>query len=75
MLYFSRFLNSHFVPSVLFQLEAEDVGPLFKVRVGHDGSGMFDGWFLEKVSKTLITSSGPESVEIEDFWIQCYSVL
>ena len=34
-----------------FQIEADDVGPLLKVRIGHDGAGMFAGWFLEKVIK------------------------
>ena len=33
-----------------FQIEAEDVGPLLKIRIGHDGKGFGDGWFLEKVS-------------------------
>jgi hypothetical protein len=33
-----------------FQIEASDVGPLLKVRVGHDGKGAFAGWFLDKVT-------------------------
>ena len=32
------------------QIEAADVGRLQKVRIGHDGAGMFSGWFLEKVT-------------------------
>jgi len=31
------------------QIEASDVGPLLKIRVGHDGKGSFAGWFLDKV--------------------------
>ena len=32
------------------QIELDDVGPLLKIRVGHDGKGAFAGWFLDKVS-------------------------
>lgn len=31
------------------QVEAEDVGPIQKIRVGHDNSGSAPGWFLDKV--------------------------
>ena len=31
------------------QIEAEDIGPLVKVRVGHDGKGAFAGWYLDKL--------------------------
>lgn len=31
------------------QIEAKDIGPLVKIRAGHDGSGMFAGWFLDKI--------------------------
>lgn len=40
----------------MLQIEAEDIGPLLKVRVGHDGSGAFSGWFLEKVRSILLHS-------------------
>ena len=33
----------------LYQIEADDIGPLLKIRVGHDGKGSFAGWCLEKV--------------------------
>ncbi|XP_030849367.1 lipoxygenase homology domain-containing protein 1 [Strongylocentrotus purpuratus] len=32
-----------------FKIEAEDVGPLSKIRIGHDGAGRFAGWFLGRV--------------------------
>uniref|UniRef100_A0A4W3HXD2 Lipoxygenase homology PLAT domains 1 n=1 Tax=Callorhinchus milii TaxID=7868 RepID=A0A4W3HXD2_CALMI len=32
------------------QIQATDVGKLIKIRIGHDGSGMGDGWYLETVS-------------------------
>ncbi|XP_063957148.1 lipoxygenase homology domain-containing protein 1-like [Lytechinus pictus] len=32
-----------------FKIEAEDVGPLSKIRIGHDGAGRFAGWFLDRV--------------------------
>lgn len=42
---------------VFFQIEAEDIGPLLKVRVGHDGKGMFAGWFLDKVDPITLQCS------------------
>lgn len=33
----------------LEQIEAKDVGSIFKIRIGHDGSGTGSGWYLEKV--------------------------
>lgn len=35
------------------QIEMADVGPLLKIRVGHDGAGMFSGWFLDKVRSSV----------------------
>ncbi|XP_013416715.1 lipoxygenase homology domain-containing protein 1 isoform X2 [Lingula anatina] len=32
-----------------FKIEAADIGPLVKIRIGHDGAGAFAGWFLDKV--------------------------
>ena len=32
-----------------FKIEADDVGPIYKVRIGHDDKGMNSGWFLEKM--------------------------
>jgi len=43
-------INTNF--SMIIQclkIEAADVGPLLKIRVGHDGAGAFAGWFLDKV--------------------------
>ena len=34
-----------------FQIEAADIGRIQKIRIGHDGAGMFSGWFLEKVGR------------------------
>ncbi|XP_042187934.1 lipoxygenase homology domain-containing protein 1 [Callorhinchus milii] len=34
----------------IFKIQATDVGKLIKIRIGHDGSGMGDGWYLETVS-------------------------
>ena len=33
----------------LIKLEIEDVGKLVKMRVGHDGKGSRNQWFIEKV--------------------------
>ncbi|XP_056399217.1 lipoxygenase homology domain-containing protein 1 isoform X2 [Hyla sarda] len=32
-----------------FKIEAVDVGKILKLRIGHDGTGFGDGWFLETV--------------------------
>ncbi len=34
----------------VFKIEADDVGPIYKVRIGHDGAGMNAGWMLESLS-------------------------
>ncbi|XP_060927887.1 lipoxygenase homology domain-containing protein 1 [Limanda limanda] len=33
----------------IFKMNAKDVGKIFKIRIGHDGSGIGSGWFLESV--------------------------
>ncbi|KGL83888.1 Lipoxygenase homology domain-containing protein 1, partial [Tinamus guttatus] len=33
-----------------FKIEAADVGKIYKIRIGHDGTGIGDGWFLESVT-------------------------
>ncbi|KAL6458734.1 hypothetical protein MHYP_G00322060 [Metynnis hypsauchen] len=33
----------------IFKIEAKDVGQIFKIRIGHDGSGIGAGWYLDKV--------------------------
>ncbi|XP_059505870.1 lipoxygenase homology domain-containing protein 1 [Stegostoma tigrinum] len=34
----------------MFKIEAQNVGKLIKLRIGHDGSGLAPGWFLESVT-------------------------
>nr|XP_020662186.1 lipoxygenase homology domain-containing protein 1 [Pogona vitticeps] len=36
--------------SETFKVEAADVGKVYKIRIGHDGTGFGDGWFLETVT-------------------------
>ena len=49
------------------QIEALDVGRVFKVRIGHDGSGVADGWFLDTVYvKRLIMALLPKEEKKED---------
>ncbi|KAM3939741.1 lipoxygenase homology domain-containing protein 1 [Leptodactylus fuscus] len=33
----------------IFKIEALEVGKILKLRIGHDGTGFGDGWFLETV--------------------------
>lgn len=49
------------------QIEAKDVGKIFKIRIGHDGSGIGSGWFLETVDvKHLIMALVPKEKKKED---------
>lgn len=49
------------------QIAAKDVGKVFKIRIGHDGSGIGSGWFLETVDvKHLIMALVPKEKKKED---------
>ncbi|XP_041854417.1 lipoxygenase homology domain-containing protein 1 isoform X1 [Melanotaenia boesemani] len=51
----------------IFKIEAKDVGKIFKIRIGHDGSGMGSGWFLETVDiKHLIMALVPKEKKKDD---------
>ncbi len=53
--------------ATVLQIEAKDVGKVFKIRVGHDGSGIGSGWFLETVDvKRLIMALMPKEKKKED---------
>lgn len=43
------------------------MGKIFKIRIGHDNSGIGSGWFLESVDvKHLIMASAPKEKKKED---------
>lgn len=43
------------------------MGKIFKIRIGHDNSGIGSGWFLESVDvKHLIMASAPKEKRKED---------
>ncbi|XP_065818145.1 lipoxygenase homology domain-containing protein 1 [Labrus bergylta] len=51
----------------IYKTEAKDVGKVFKIRIGHDGSGIGSGWFLETVDvKHLIMALMPKEKKKED---------
>lgn len=51
----------------VLQIEAKDVGKIFKIRIGHDGSGIGSGWFLETVDvKHLIMALVPKEKKKDD---------
>ncbi|XP_054895001.1 lipoxygenase homology domain-containing protein 1 [Poeciliopsis prolifica] len=51
----------------IFKFEAKDVGKIFKIRIGHDGSGIGSGWFLESVDvKHLILALVPKEKKKDD---------
>ncbi|XP_056146384.1 lipoxygenase homology domain-containing protein 1 [Lampris incognitus] len=39
----------------IFKIEALDVGKIYKIRIGHDGKGIGDGWLLESVEIRRLT--------------------
>uniref|UniRef100_A0A8C3PSX0 Lipoxygenase homology domains 1 n=1 Tax=Calidris pygmaea TaxID=425635 RepID=A0A8C3PSX0_9CHAR len=41
--------------------EAADVGKIYKIRIGHDGTGIGDGWFLESVTLKRLASKTKDS--------------
>lgn len=41
--------------SYLTQIEALDVGQIYKIRIGHDGTGVGAGWFVETVEIRRLT--------------------
>lgn len=43
------FLAHYVCDYVLMQMELEDIAPLRKLRIGHDGRGSRPDWYLEKV--------------------------
>uniref|UniRef100_A0A8C4HE08 Lipoxygenase homology domains 1b n=1 Tax=Dicentrarchus labrax TaxID=13489 RepID=A0A8C4HE08_DICLA len=51
----------------IFKIEDKDVGKIFKIRIGHDGSGIGAGWFLETVDvKHIIMALVPKEKKKED---------
>lgn len=44
-----------------WQREAADVGKIYKIRIGHDGKGIGDGWFLESVTLKRLATKTKES--------------
>lgn len=44
-----------------WQVEAADVGKIYKIRIGHDGKGIGDGWFLESVTLKRLATKMDES--------------
>ncbi|XP_055036930.2 lipoxygenase homology domain-containing protein 1 [Misgurnus anguillicaudatus] len=49
----------------IFRIEALDVGRVYKIRIGHDGTGVGPGWFLEKVDvkRLVMAMVKPEKKE------------
>uniref|UniRef100_A0A4W6CCD9 Lipoxygenase homology PLAT domains 1 n=1 Tax=Lates calcarifer TaxID=8187 RepID=A0A4W6CCD9_LATCA len=51
----------------IFKVPGKDVGKVFKIRIGHDGSGLGSGWFLESVDvKHLIMALVPKEKKKDD---------
>ncbi|XP_076859680.1 lipoxygenase homology domain-containing protein 1 [Brachyhypopomus gauderio] len=50
----------------IFKIEAKDVGKIFKIRIGQDGSGFCAGWFLEKVDVKYLVMALVKKEKKED---------
>lgn len=50
----------------LEQIEAKDVGNIFKIRIGHDGSGIGAGWYIEKVDLKYLVMAMVRKEKKED---------
>ncbi len=50
---FSSWFDHCFISTT--QIEAQDVGKIYKLRIYHDGKGIGDGWFLETVEIKRLT--------------------
>ena len=48
--------KSDFKPnsSAIFKVKSNCVGPMRKIRLEHDNTGMMPGWFVERVGKGLL---------------------
>uniref|UniRef100_A0A803U0L0 Lipoxygenase homology PLAT domains 1 n=1 Tax=Anolis carolinensis TaxID=28377 RepID=A0A803U0L0_ANOCA len=46
--------------SETFRVEAVDVGKVYKIRIGHDGKGFGDGWFLDSVVVKKLPTKVPK---------------
>ncbi|XP_030048769.1 lipoxygenase homology domain-containing protein 1 [Microcaecilia unicolor] len=46
----------------IFKIEAADVGKIIKLRIGHDGKGIGDGWYLETITikRVKVTVEEPD---------------
>lgn len=50
-------MNQDVYHVVSSQIEAQDVGKIYKIRIYHDGKGIGDGWFLESVDIKKLTTA------------------
>ncbi|KAM9810394.1 lipoxygenase homology domain-containing protein 1-like [Neosynchiropus ocellatus] len=50
----------------IFKVLAKDVGKVFKIRIGHDNSGIGAGWFLESVDVKLLIMAMVRKERTED---------
>ncbi|KAL7828480.1 hypothetical protein SRHO_G00321140 [Serrasalmus rhombeus] len=50
----------------IFKTEAKDVGQIFKIRIGHDGSGIGAGWYLDKVDIKYLVMAMVKKEKKED---------
>ncbi|CAL8278491.1 unnamed protein product [Merluccius merluccius] len=50
----------------IYKVDAHDVGKIYKIRIGHDGTGIGDGWFLQVVYiKRLTMAMVKVAVEVK----------
>ena len=48
-----------------FILELEDVGPIEKIRIGHDNAGMGSGWHVDRVEIRRLREDGRVFIDLD----------
>ncbi|XP_061674583.1 lipoxygenase homology domain-containing protein 1-like [Syngnathoides biaculeatus] len=62
----SRSRNFERSSTDVFKVEAKDVGKVFKIRIGHDGSGIGSGRFLERAEVKHVTTEDKKKKKKND---------
>ncbi|KAI4894673.1 hypothetical protein NFI96_015585 [Prochilodus magdalenae] len=62
----SRSNNFERGTSDIFKIEAKNVGQIFKIRIGHDGTGIGAGWYLDKVDIKYLVMAMVKKEKKED---------
>lgn len=60
-----------FLKEDVFKIEAEDVGPLYKIRLGHNNKGANSGWYCKDVVIQRHALKGSKRMKTGDYFVFC----